>query len=86
MTKAKKDHICVEPIYLMAPQKCKKTLLSENSPPGVDKVTVRQYCLQEEIDTSDVTTSKNFFRIYIARIRGKIKEKPTSDSVNAFAE
>lgn len=39
-----------------------------------------------EIDTPDLITSKNFFRFYIATSHGKIEEKPSPDSVNAFAE
>jgi len=87
MIKTKKDHKSAlnQPV-LWHLSKMAKDFAQRELPPGRDRVAARQHCLQEEIDTPDLVTSKNFFRIYIATSHGKIEEKATSDSVNAFAE
>jgi hypothetical protein len=56
--------------------------------PISDEASTRQHCLCKEVNAPDLVTVKNFLRFYIATSCGKIdeNERPTADSVNAFAE
>jgi hypothetical protein len=56
--------------------------------PIPDEASARQHYLCKGVDAPDLATVKDFLRFYISTSRGKIDEdeRPTADSVNAFAE
>lgn len=51
-----------------------------------DKASVRQQYLCEGAEAPDLATVKDFLRFHAAASRGKIEERITADSTNAFAE
>jgi len=51
-----------------------------------DETMVRERFLGKGVDASDLATLKDYLRFRAAASRGKIVEKPTADSLNAFAE
>jgi hypothetical protein len=54
--------------------------------PPPNEATVRERFLGKGADAPDLATVKDCLRFRAATNRGKIVEKPTADSLNAFAE
>jgi hypothetical protein len=54
--------------------------------PVPDEAATREQVLGRNVEAPDLATVKDFFRFHAATSKGKIVERPTSDSLNTFAE
>ena len=51
-----------------------------------DERTAREHCLSKGVEAPDLAVVKDFLRFQASVMRGKIKQIPTDESLNCFAE
>ena len=51
-----------------------------------DEAIIRERVLRKDVETTDLSTLKDFFRFQAAASKGMIREKATCHSLNTFAE
>ena len=51
-----------------------------------DERIAREHCLSKGVEASDLAAVKDFLRFQTSVMRGKIKQIPTDESLNCFAE
>ena len=51
-----------------------------------DERTAREHCLSKGAEAPDLAAVKDFLRFWASVMRGKIKQIPTDESLNCFAE
>jgi hypothetical protein len=54
--------------------------------PVPDEAVARERVLGKDVEAPDLATVKDFLRFHAATSKGKIVERPTSESLNTFAE
>jgi hypothetical protein len=51
-----------------------------------DERAAREHCLSKGVEAPDLAAVKDFLRFQASVMRGKIKQMPTDESLNCFAE
>ena len=54
--------------------------------PVPDEAVTRERVLGKDVEAPDLATVKDFLRFHAATSKGKIVERPASESLNTFAE